>query len=101
MLPRLADAPAADWRSRCRKSASSGIGIYMYYDDHPEPHFHAAYGGREVKVRITDLSVMAGGLNARAMGLVVEWATQHQAALRENWNRAGQRLPLEKIRGLK
>jgi hypothetical protein len=38
----------------------------MYYDDHPEPHFHATYGGREVKVRISDLSVMADGLNARA-----------------------------------
>jgi hypothetical protein len=78
-----------------------GITIYMYYDDHPEPHFHAAYGGREVKVRITDLSVMAGGLNARAMGLVIEWATHQRSALHENWDRAGQRLPLEKIPGLK
>jgi hypothetical protein len=42
------------------------------YDDHPDPHFHATYGGREVKVRIADLSVLAGGLSARAMGLVAE-----------------------------
>ena len=48
-----------------------GIAI-IYYDDHPEPHFHATYGGREVKVRITDLSVMAGSLPSRAMGLVIE-----------------------------
>ena len=66
-----------------------------------QSYFHATYGGREVKVRIADLSVMAGGLNARAMGLVIEWATQHRAALRENWDRAGQRQPLEKIPGLK
>ena len=78
-----------------------GIAIFMFSDDHPEPHFHLAYSGREVKVRIADLSVMAGGLNARAMGLVVEWATQHRTALRDNWVRAGQRLPLEKIPGLK
>ena len=84
-----------------RVSEFFGIVIYMYYDDHPEPHFHATYGGREVKIRIADLSVLAGGLNPRAMGLVVEWATQHRAALRENWHRAGQRLPLEKIPGLK
>ena len=77
-----------------------GITIYMFYDD-PEPHFHASYAGREVKVRISDLSVMAGGLSARAMGLVVEWATQHRAALSDNWTRAGQRLPLEMIPGLK
>jgi hypothetical protein len=78
-----------------------GIAIYMFYDDHPEPHFHATYSGREAKVRIVDLSVMAGGLNARAMGLVVEWATQHRSALENNWTRASQRLPLEKIPGLK
>ena len=62
---------------------------------------HATYSGREAKVRIVDLSVMAGGLNARAMGLVVEWATQHRSALENNWTRASQRLPLEKIPGLK
>jgi hypothetical protein len=78
-----------------------GITIYMYYDDHPDPHFHATYGGHEVKIRITDLSVMTGRLNARAMGLVIEWATQHRAALSYNWTRASQRLPLEKIPGLK
>ena len=84
-----------------RVSEFFGIVIYMYYDDHPEPHFHATYGGREVKVKIIDLSVMAGGLNPRAMGLVIEWAAQHRVALRENWDRAGRRLPLEKIPGLK
>ncbi len=78
-----------------------GITIYMFYDDHPGPHFHATYNGREVKVRIADLSVMAGGLSARAMGLVIEWAAQQRAALGENWTRASQRLPLEKIPGLK
>jgi hypothetical protein len=70
-----------------------GIAIYMYYDDRPEPHFHATYCGREVKVRIADLSVLAGGLNARAMGLVVEWATQHRTALRDNLG-----LPAEHLR---
>jgi hypothetical protein len=49
-----------------RISEFFGIVIYMYYDDHPDPHFRATYDGREVKVRMADLSVMAGGLNARA-----------------------------------
>ena len=78
-----------------------GIAIYIYYDDLPEPHFHATYGGREVKVRITDLSVMAGSLPSRAMGLVIEWATRHRAALGEDWALASQRLPLKRIAGLK
>ena len=51
-----------------------GIAVYIYYDDHPEPHFHAIYGRREAQIRISDLSVMAGDLQPRAMGLVVEWA---------------------------
>jgi hypothetical protein len=33
-----------------RVSEFFGIVIYMHYDDHPEPHFHATYGDREVKV---------------------------------------------------
>ena len=84
-----------------RVSQFYGIDIYMYYEDHPEPHFHAKYGGREVKVRIADFSVLAGGLSARAMGLVVEWASQHQLELGENWARASRHLPLELIPGLK
>ncbi len=57
-----------------------GIVIYIYYDDHPDAHFHAIYGSFEVEVRIEDLSVMAGRLPPRAMGLVVEWASARKEA---------------------
>ena len=49
-----------------------GIVVYLYYDDHPDAHFHAVYGGDEVQIRIDHLSVMAGRLPPRAMGLVIE-----------------------------
>jgi len=65
-----------------------GIVIYVYYDDHPDPHFHAIYGGSEGQVRIDDLSVMAGTLPPRALGLVVEWASARRAALAEDWQLA-------------
>jgi hypothetical protein len=78
-----------------------GIQIYVYYDDHEEPHFHAVYGGREVQVRIGDLSIMAGRLPPRAMGLVVEWAAQRRAALQEDWQLAREHRPLKPIAPLK
>ena len=63
-----------------------GIVIYMYYDDHPPPHFHAKYGNREVQININDLSVINGSLPARALGLVIEWASQHKDEIKSNWD---------------
>jgi hypothetical protein len=78
-----------------------GITIYIYYDDHPDPHFHAFYGGREVMVAITDLRAMDGAITPRAMGLVVEWASRNFGALMEDWALAEQHLPLRKMAPLK
>lgn len=78
-----------------------GIAIYVYYDDHPDPHFHAVYGSAEVEIKIRDLSLMAGRLPPRAMGLVVEWASARKVALEEDWELAQQHLPLKKITPLK
>ena len=55
-----------------------GITIKMFYEDHNPPHFHAEYSGEKVLIDIRTLSVFAGSLSPRAMGLVVEWATLHQ-----------------------
>ena len=65
-----------------------GIIIRMYFDDHAPPHFHAAYGGEEAVVGIEALAVLYGHLPPRARGLVVEWASLHQAELREAWDQA-------------
>jgi hypothetical protein len=43
------------------------------------------------------LSVFAGRLSPRALGLVIEWATVHQQELIEDWRRAEGKAPLEKI----
>lgn len=65
-----------------------GISIYLYFRDHPPPHFHARYGGSEVLVSIEELTVLEGSLPPRALGLVMEWASLHQDELREAWKRA-------------
>jgi hypothetical protein len=74
-----------------------GIVIQMYWDDHNPPHFHAFYGSDEALIDIRRISLFAGRLSPRAMGLVIEWATLHQNELLADWDRAQQQEPLLKI----
>lgn len=69
----------------------------MYFDDHAPPHFHAEYGSAEALIGIETLTVAAGKLPPRALGLVMEWAALHQDELRALWRRAAALQPLEKI----
>lgn len=80
-----------------RISEFFGIEIYMSWRDHPPPHFHAYYGGGEVTISITDLSVLAGSLPPRATGLIMEWAAMHQGQLESMWDRATNLEPLGRI----
>ncbi len=74
-----------------------GIIILMYYDEHNPPHFHARYGGDKAAIEITSLRVLEGRLPSRALGLVVEWASQHQEELMTNWEAARNDRPPKKI----
>ncbi|HEY9363240.1 MAG TPA: DUF4160 domain-containing protein [Chitinophagaceae bacterium] len=78
-----------------------GIIVLMYLNDHYPPHFHAKYGEFEILIRIQDLSVYAGYLPPRALGLVVEWAALHQRELMENWELIRNNLSFKKIEPLK
>jgi hypothetical protein len=78
-----------------------GIVIKMFFDDHNPPHFHALYGEYEVLINIYSFAVFAGNLPPRALGLVIEWATQHQDELLINWERARGQESLTKIEPLK
>lgn len=77
-----------------------GIIISMYFYDtgkHKAPHFHAMYAGEAATYSIDTLTKLAGGLSPRAERLVLEWATLHQAELREQWNRSQRGETLSKI----
>jgi len=78
-----------------------GIAIYVYYREHMPPHFHAVYAGEDMEVSIGDLAVLSGKLPPRIMGLVVEWASQHQDELRKVWGQAVEHLPLGRIEPLR
>ncbi len=74
-----------------------GIVIAMYRDDHPPPHFHARYGFDRALIEIEGLTLHKGFLPPRVHGLVIEWALQHRAELRDNWKRAQTSDPLVPI----
>jgi hypothetical protein len=76
-----------------------GIVIYMYYREHPPPHFHADYGEYEISVEI-DSGVVTGTFPKRALRMVLEWHELHRIELAEDWERARQELPLIRIEPL-
>jgi phosphomannomutase len=77
-----------------------GIIIAMFFDDHNPPHFHARYGKDNVAIEISSLRVLEGQFPPRALGLVVEWASQHDKELLANWGLAMNGQPIKKIRPL-
>ena len=74
-----------------------GIIIAMFWDDHNPPHFHARYGQHKAAIEIESFRILDGSLPPRALGLVVEWASQHVDELMKNWEEARSNKPLHKI----
>lgn len=74
-----------------------GIVIQIYYGDHAPPHFHAVYAGNVAKIAIDTLQIIDGSLPKRALGLVLDWASIHQAELRQAFDRAAALEPPGKI----
>ncbi len=74
-----------------------GIVIAIFWDDHNPAHFHARYGSHSAAIEIGSMRVLDGELPPRALGLVVEWASQHYDELMRNWEEARNSRPLRKI----
>lgn len=74
-----------------------GIVIKMYFNDHNPPHLHAQYSGSEALININTLAVISGRLPPRALGLVAEWSSLHQAELLALWQSARNLEPLHPI----
>ena len=55
------------------------------------------YGTSNVAIEIDSLCVLEGQFPPRALGLVVEWASQHQGELLHNWKLAKNNRPIKKI----
>jgi hypothetical protein len=78
-------------------SGFSGVVVSMHYNDHAPPQFHARYGEDRAAIAVRGFSVLDGRLPPRVLGLVIEWAAQHQDELMADWARAARQLPLVPI----
>lgn len=78
-----------------------GIKIYIYWNDHMPPHFHASYGASKVLVSIEDLEVLEGTMPSKQLKMLLGWAAFHQEELRENWELAKSNQELFSIEPLK
>lgn len=77
-----------------------GIVIAMFYDEHNPPHFHARYGEKKATIDINELTIKAGELPPRVMGIVLEWAALHKNELLNNWELAKNNQSLSAIKPL-
>jgi len=77
-----------------------GIAIYLRYNDHNPPHFHAKYGKYKAVFSIKELKLMEGNMPPRAISHILEWAFLHRDELMKDWNLARENAPLNKIKGL-
>jgi hypothetical protein len=73
-----------------------GIVIGMFYSEHGTPHLHAVYGEFKMTVELESRAIH-GEFPPRAQRLVLEWMQLHQQELLDNWTRARQRQPLQRI----
>jgi hypothetical protein len=74
-----------------------GMIIAMYYKEHNPPHFHVRYNDYKAAISIDTLTVTEGKLPPKVLGLVIEWASIHQKALKANWELAQKFAELKKI----
>ena len=61
------------------------------------PHFHAEYNNEEAAFAIETLSKIAGSLPPRITGYVIEWVSQHQQELMNNWEMQNKKGTFEKV----
>jgi hypothetical protein len=67
------------------------VSVRMYADDHRPPHFHIVGPDFEVIVRISDLTVIAGGARAAQISEAIAWARARREALALTWAELNER----------
>lgn len=68
------------------------IKIDVYSREHPPPHFHAIYAEYEILIEIKNLNTYAGFLPNAQYRKVIDWASQNQEILIENFKRLNPKL---------
>ena len=74
-----------------------GISVYMYWNEHGVPHFHAIYGDYAASISIETGEVLGGELPRKVTELVREWLDLYRQELLEDWKLAKEQKELKKI----
>ncbi len=61
------------------------VSVRIYPDDRDPPHFHIVGPDFRVKVRISDLTVIAGEARPAQIAEMVAWADAHREFLALKW----------------
>lgn len=81
-------------------SMFNGIKVYMNWNDHSPPHFHASYSGCQVIIAINTIEILEGDFPNKQLNLLLEWAKKHKDELKQNWELAENNKSLNPIKGL-
>ena len=69
-------------------SEFNGIKIYLYWQDHAPPRFHAEYGEARILVEIEGATVMRGAFPFPQLKLILAWCELHRDELMTDWQAA-------------
>lgn len=64
----------------------AGVKIYMYYQDHNPPHFHARHDG-ESEVFDLEGNTLEGKIDKKKSKKVRKWARGNKKLLKDKWNK--------------
>ncbi|MGE5607497.1 MAG: DUF4160 domain-containing protein [Bacteroidota bacterium] len=81
-------------------SESYGIRIYMFWNEHMPPHFHAEYEDIKILVDTQNGTVIKGVFPFKQLKLVLAWCEIHRDELMRNWEYALQHEELHRINPL-
>ena len=73
-----------------------GIIIFMNWNDHNPPHFHAKYQDHEVLIDIESGNI-TGKMPRRALEMIQEWRQDNIKNLLEDWNLAAEHKQLKDL----
>jgi hypothetical protein len=77
-----------------------GIAIFMNFDDHLPPHFHARYQDFEAMFTL-DGELLKGEMSSKQRKLIAAWAALHEEDLRVNWEMCQAKLTPFRLEGLR
>jgi Domain of unknown function (DUF4160) len=74
-----------------------GVKIQLYAQEHPPPHFHAAFAEYRAQIDIASLGVLRGHLPPAKLAAVISWAETRREALMQAWDTVLAKQKPEKI----